>query len=55
MGATSFLRRHAQTVTRIGGVVLVVVGVLLVTGAWTDLMGWLRSWLASSGLGETSL
>jgi cytochrome c-type biogenesis protein len=55
MGATSFLRRHARTVTRVGGVVLVVVGLLLVTGAWTELMGWLRSWLATTGLGESAL
>jgi cytochrome c-type biogenesis protein len=55
MGATSFLRRHARTVTRVGGVVLVVVGLLLVTGAWTELMGWLRSWLAMTGLGESAL
>jgi cytochrome c-type biogenesis protein len=55
MGATSFLRRHARTVTRVGGVVLVVVGILLVTGLWTDLMQWLRSWLASSGFGESAL
>ncbi len=55
MGATAFLRRHARTVTRIGGAVLVLVGLLLVTGAWTDLMGWLRSWLAATGFAETSL
>jgi cytochrome c-type biogenesis protein len=55
LGATSFLRRHARTVTRIGGAVLVVVGVLLVTGAWTELMQWLRAWLATTGLGESSL
>jgi cytochrome c-type biogenesis protein len=55
MGATSFLRRHARTVTRVGGAVLVVVGILLVTGLWTDLMQWLRSWLASSGFGESAL
>jgi cytochrome c-type biogenesis protein len=55
MGATSFLRRHARAVTRVGGVVLVVVGVLLVTGAWTELMQWLRAWLATTGLGESSL
>jgi cytochrome c-type biogenesis protein len=55
MGATSFLRRHARTVTRVGGAVLVVVGLMLVTGAWTELMGWLRSWLATTGLAETSL
>jgi cytochrome c-type biogenesis protein len=55
MGATGFLRAHAQTVTRVGGAVLVLVGLLLVTGAWTELMGWLRSWLATTGLGESAL
>ena len=55
MGATSFLRRHAQAVTRFGGAVLVVVGLLLVTGAWTEMMRWLQGWLAASGLAETSL
>ncbi|MCZ2859340.1 cytochrome c biogenesis CcdA family protein [Blastococcus sp. VKM Ac-2987] len=55
VGATTFLRRHAALVTRIGGVVLVVIGLLLLTGAWTEMMGWLRSWLAANGLAETSL
>jgi cytochrome c-type biogenesis protein len=55
VGATAFLRRHARAVTRIGGAVLVVVGLLLLTGAWTELMGWLRSWLAATGFAETSL
>ena len=55
IGATGFLRRHARTVTRVGGAVLVVVGLLLLTGAWTELMDWLRSWLATTGLGESSL
>jgi cytochrome c-type biogenesis protein len=55
MGATTFLRRHAQTVTRVGGAVLVLVGLLLLTGAWSELMGWLRSWLAATGFGESVL
>jgi cytochrome c-type biogenesis protein len=55
VGATAVLRRHARTVTRVGGVVLVLVGVLLLTGAWTELMGWLRSWLAATGLGESAV
>ncbi len=54
MGATSFLRRHARAVTRVGGVVLVVVGLLLVTGAWGEMMAWLRAWLAVTGLGEAA-
>lgn len=55
VGATTFLRVHAQAVTRFGGAVLVLVGLLLLTGAWTEMMEWLRSWLASSGFAETSL
>jgi cytochrome c-type biogenesis protein len=55
VGATTFLRRHARTVTRVGGAVLVLVGLLLLTGAWTELMGWLRSWLAATGFGESAL
>jgi cytochrome c-type biogenesis protein len=53
MGATTWLRRHARAVTRVGGAVLVVVGLLLITGAWTEMMQWLRSWLAATGLGES--
>ena len=55
MGATAFLRRHARTVTRVGGAVLVLVGLLLLTGAWTEIMQWLRSWLAATGFGESAL
>jgi cytochrome c-type biogenesis protein len=55
VGTMSFLRRHAREVTRFGGAVLVVVGLLLLTGAWTEMMEWLRSWLAARGLAETSL
>src|SRR3954453_23873344 len=42
LGATSFLKLHARAVTRVGGAILVLVGVLLVTGAWTEMMQWLR-------------
>ncbi len=42
MGAFVALRRHSLTVSRAGGVLLVVVGVLLVTGVWTHLMDDLR-------------
>jgi cytochrome c-type biogenesis protein len=55
MGATTALRRHARTVTHVGGAVLVVVGLLLLTGAWTEIMQWLRSWLAATGFGESAL
>ena len=55
LGVTGFLRRHARTVTRVGGAVLVLVGLLLLTGAWADMMSWLRSWLAATGLGSSVL
>lgn len=38
MGAFAVLRRHSTTITRVGGVMLIVVGVLLVTGIWAQLM-----------------
>ncbi|MGY1740934.1 MULTISPECIES: cytochrome c biogenesis CcdA family protein [unclassified Blastococcus] len=53
LGATAFLRRHARAVTRVGGGLLVLVGLLLVTGAWAEMMGWLRSWAAATGIGTS--
>lgn len=42
MGAFAVLRRHSVLISRIGGVLLVVVGLLLVTGLWGQLMNDLR-------------
>ena len=42
MNAFGFARRHARLVTRIGGAMLVAVGVLQVSGVWTVAMTWLR-------------
>ncbi len=42
LGAFSFARRHAQLVTRAGGAMLVIVGVLQVSGAWTAALTWLK-------------
>jgi cytochrome c-type biogenesis protein len=42
MRAFGFARRHARLVTAIGGGMLVLVGVLEVTGAWTAAMTWLQ-------------
>lgn len=50
---SAFARRHAQAVMRAGGVLLVVLGVLLVTGLWDQVMVWLRAWLATTGLGSS--
>ncbi|MDQ2810401.1 MAG: cytochrome c biogenesis protein CcdA [Actinomycetota bacterium] len=40
--ASAFARRHARLVTRIGGAMLVCVGLLEVTGAWSTFMIWLQ-------------
>lgn len=41
-----FARRHARLITGIGGVMLIAVGVLEVTGAWSSAVLWLKDhWL----------
>jgi len=42
LGALSWVRRHQATVMRIGGLMLVVVGVLLLTGWWDQIVQWLQ-------------
>src|SRR6478609_270309 len=42
MRAVAFFRRHARLVTRIGGAMLICVGLLEVTGAWSTFMAWLQ-------------
>jgi cytochrome c-type biogenesis protein len=43
-----FARRHARLITRIGGILLITVGVLEVTGAWAAAITWLQvHWLSS--------
>ncbi|NBU32850.1 MAG: cytochrome c biogenesis protein CcdA [Actinobacteria bacterium] len=43
--AIKFLRKHSQLIMRIGGVLLIAIGLLLVTGYWNTVNIWLRSWL----------
>jgi cytochrome c-type biogenesis protein len=42
MRTFAFFRRHARLVTRIGGAMLICVGLLEVTGAWSTFMAWLQ-------------
>jgi cytochrome c-type biogenesis protein len=51
-GALGFLRRHARLVGQIGGGLLIVIGVLLMTGGWDHLMDSLKNWAGpNSGIG----
>ena len=48
MTAFGWARRHAKLITRIGGGLLVLVGLLEVTGAWTAALTWLKvHWIGS--------
>lgn len=38
LGAVAFIRRHQRWVTRIGGLMLVLVGLLLVSGVWEEMV-----------------
>ncbi|WP_138757737.1 cytochrome c biogenesis CcdA family protein [Modestobacter altitudinis] len=49
---SAWARRHAQVVMRVGGALLVILGLLLLTGLWDTLIFWLRGWLAAAGLGD---
>jgi cytochrome c-type biogenesis protein len=42
LGALAWVRRHQAAVMRAGGLMLVVVGVLLVTGWWDQIVTWIQ-------------
>jgi cytochrome c-type biogenesis protein len=46
--ASSWLRRHQRAIGRIGGVLLIVIGILEVTGAWHSFVIWLQVHFPSS-------
>ncbi|HEY6494263.1 MAG TPA: cytochrome c biogenesis protein CcdA [Trebonia sp.] len=43
VGVLNFFKRNARMVTRVGGVLLVAVGLLEATGAWTAAVTWLHT------------
>lgn len=47
--ALAVLRRHSRTITRMGGAMLLAVGLLLLTGWWDELTIQLRVWAAGFG------
>ncbi|KWW98153.1 cytochrome C biogenesis protein ResC [Carbonactinospora thermoautotrophica] len=49
MGAFGWVKRHYAWVTRLGGGMLVVLGLLLITGLWNQLSIQLRVWAQSFG------
>ncbi|MFD0167825.1 cytochrome c biogenesis CcdA family protein [Streptomyces decoyicus] len=51
LGAFRWVKRHYLWVMRIGGGMMVALGILLVTGIWDSLMSELQSWTQSSTVG----
>jgi cytochrome c-type biogenesis protein len=52
LGVFAVVRRHSVWVTRLGGALLVLVGLALVTGGWLDFITWLK---ATIGPGATGI
>jgi len=51
LGALDVVRRHQQLVMRLGGLLLVAVGILLVSGWWD----WVVTWLQTNVINTTSV
>ncbi|MFC8450311.1 cytochrome c biogenesis CcdA family protein [Kitasatospora sp. NPDC057223] len=51
LGAFGWVKRHYPLVMRIGGGMLVAVGLLLVTGAWDSMVQQMQSWTADFSIG----
>ncbi len=47
MGAVSWVRRHQVWVMRLGGAMLVTVGILMLTGVWATMIAHLQTWAVS--------
>lgn len=48
MGNASWIRRHQKGIHLFGGALLLVLGVLMLTGTWTDLTTWIQAHLVGS-------
>src|SRR5699024_5107949 len=46
LGTFTWLRRHTRTVTVVGGLLLVLVGLLMVSGLWSELTIAMQQWAA---------
>jgi cytochrome c-type biogenesis protein len=49
LGAVEWVRKHQVLVIRIGGVLMIAVGLLLLTGVWDSMTAELRQWVANFG------
>ncbi|PZF96668.1 cytochrome c biogenesis CcdA family protein [Micromonospora deserti] len=52
LGVFRAVRRNSRWVTRLGGVLLILIGLALITGGWTNFVIWLQT---TVGVGEVSI
>lgn len=45
--ALAWMRRYRLALMRVGGAMLIILGVMLVTGLWGQVTGWLQGWIDS--------
>jgi len=50
MGSVGWARRHARAVAVCGGLMLILLGLLQVTGVWTGLIAWMQGWVSGTTL-----
>ena len=48
--ALDFLRRHARRIQILGGALLIALGVVMVTGLWSDFIAYLRVTVGDGGV-----
>jgi cytochrome c-type biogenesis protein len=51
LGVFTVIRRNSRWVTRVGGALLILVGLALLTGGWTDFVIWLRGLVGTGEVG----
>jgi cytochrome c-type biogenesis protein len=51
LGVFKVIRRNSRWVTRIGGAMLIIVGVALVSGSWMPFLDWLRATVGTGQVG----
>lgn len=51
LGAFAAVRRHSVWVTRVGGALLIAVGLLLLIGTWNDVVIWVRDLVGPGEIG----
>lgn len=49
VSGVDFLRRHSRTIQLIGGILMIIVGLLLLTGAWNYFISWSRQLVVGYG------